>query len=272
MLKKAYSFLKFFFKAKTKYKVHSPFVYDFIESVFEDNRVYYIFFPIEYCRIKLYRNKDVIKVNDLGAGSKIFSKNQRSISNIAKNSLQKKKTAQLLFRLINKHQFNSVIEIGTSLGITTAYLSTARRDANIYTIEGCVNTLQVAKSLGNQLKLKNVNYINGHFNEELPKLLQTLKTVDFAYFDWNHTKKATLEYFNLCKKKAVKNSVFVFDDIYWSAEMQDAWECIKKDEDVTLSIDLFQIGIVFFHPVKIKRHFQIRKSVIFSVKELFNIQ
>ena len=264
MSKRIYSFLKFFFTAKTKYGVHSPFVYDFIETVLEDNKTFYTYIPIEYYRQKLYGNKEIIKVNDLGAGSKISIKKERRVSHIAKHSLQNRKMAQLLFRLIDKYQFSNIIELGTSLGITTAYLANAKKEAQVYSIEGCTATLQFAKRIADHLRLKNVTYINGDFNAELPKLIQRLNSVDFVYIDGNHTKDATLTYFNLCKEKATDNSVFVFDDINWSADMQEGWEDIKNDNTVTLTIDLYHIGLVFFHPVKIKRDFQLRNSLLFN--------
>jgi len=259
-----YSYLKFFFKAKTKYGIHSPFVYDFIESVLEDNRTFYSYIPIEYFRNQLYSNKQVIKVNDLGAGSKKIKENNRTVAQIAKNSLQNRRTAQLLFRIVDKYQCNNIIEIGTSLGVTTAYLSKANKEGRVYSIEGCSSTLQIAKNLSNKLKIKNVTFINGNFNKELPKLIDQIESVDFVYFDGNHTKAATLNYFNLCKNKIDENTVFVFDDINWSKDMQEAWEEIKKDKIITVTIDLYHIGLVFFHPVKIKNDFKLRNTLFFN--------
>ena len=140
-----FSFIKFYFKANSKYAIHSPFVYDFIESVLESNKNFYSYLPIECLRNQLKANKDVIRVNDLGAGSKAIKSNNRKVSQIAKHSIQNRKTAQLLFRLIDHYKCKSIIELGTSLGVTTAYLASASKNGQVYTLEGCSATLQVAK-------------------------------------------------------------------------------------------------------------------------------
>jgi len=79
--------------------------------------------------------------------------------------------------------------------------------------------------------------------------------IDLVYFDGNHQKEPTLNYFHTCLQKAHKNSLFIFDDIHWSDGMEEAWEQIKKHDRVHLTIDLFQFGIVFFEKEMPKQHF-----------------
>ncbi len=257
------SYLKFYKNSRSKFSIHSPFVFDFIESVLEDRGSYYSFIPIEYMRSKLLNNDEVIKIVDLGAGSLRMKGNDRKISQIAKNSLQNRKTAQFLFRIINHYQCKSMIEVGTSLGVTTAYLASARKKGLVYTIEGCPSILQVAKRLNEKLGLKNIIYVNGNFDQKLAEVLDCNENIDFVYFDGNHTKEATNEYFNMCMSKINENTIFVFDDIYWSKDMQECWEDIKSDERVSLTIDLYKLGVVFFHSVKIKSHYQLKNGLIF---------
>lgn len=230
----------------------------------EENKIFYSYMPIEYYRKQLQNNNnDVIVVNDLGAGSKKIKDNKRKVSQIAKNSLQNRKTSQLLFRLIDRYQCNNIIELGTSLGVTTAYLASAKKKGQIYSLEGCKETLQIAERLSRKLGLTNITFINGNFDNQLPILLEKIDKIDFVYFDGNHTKEATLRYFDMCKLKTHNESVFVFDDINWSEEMQRAWNQIKLDNRVTLTIDLYHIGLVFFHSVKIKSDFKLRNTLFF---------
>ena len=255
-------YVEFYFTAKTKYGIHSPFLFDFIEQVYEPQTNYYSFSAIEYVRNKLKKNHQLINVKDFGAGSKrkTFS-GQRKISEIATHSLQQPKMSALLFRLINFYSLKPiVIELGTSLGICTAYLSTANKKNKIYTIEGCDETAEVAKGVFKQLGLKNIELIVGNFDSILPNL-KFSDSPGFVYIDGNHRKEATLKYFDWAIEKLNEQSIVVVDDIYWSKEMFAAWEKIKFNDRVTLSIDLYKLGIVFFHKVKVKEHYKIRKSI-----------
>lgn len=261
MIRQSIKYLAFYFSAKTKYSIHSPFVFSFIEEILENKSSYYSFLAIEHVRNSLKNNSSEIKVNDLGAGSKKIKTDKRKIATIAKTSLQEKQMAQLLFRLINYYQLSSsIVELGTSLGITTAYLSNAKKTNKIYTIEGSDEIANVASSVFQKLGLKNVILIKGNFNEVLPNLSLD-NQLGLIYIDGNHTKTATINYFNWALEKANERTVIIIDDIYWSREMEDAWEYIKELKKVSLTIDLFKMGIVFLHSVKAKEHFKLKKAV-----------
>lgn len=259
MINKISSYIKFLLKSKSCKNIHSPFVFDFIESILLNKDIYYSFLAIEFIRKQLQADYTIININDLGAGSKGKKVKTSSISKIAFKSLQKDEIAQLLFKIINNYKLNNRLELGTSLGITTSYMSTAiKNKGKVYTIEANKETSNIAAEVFNKLKLKNINLITDEFSKVLPDIVAKIDSLDFAYFDGNHSKIPTLEYFNICKKASSSNSVFVFDDIYWSKSMQEAWQEIKKDEKVTLTIDLYRIGIVFFHPVRVKTHYKLR--------------
>ncbi|MFA5298857.1 MAG: class I SAM-dependent methyltransferase, partial [Lutibacter sp.] len=148
-------------------------------------------------------------------------------------------------------------EIGTSVGLGTSVLSIGNPEAEIITLEGCENTAQIAKELFNSFQLNNIQLYLGNFAETLPSTLKN-KPYDLIYFDGNHQKKATLHYFNLCLETAHNNSLFIFDDINWSPEMQQAWNEIKNHSKVTVSIDTYFWGLVFFRKEQKKQHFIIR--------------
>jgi len=254
-------FLSFYFSAKTKYAIHSPFVFAFIEEILENESNYYSFLAIEHIRKKIEKNSSEIIVNDLGAGSKKIKTAKRKISTIAKTSLQEKKMAQLLFKMINYYKLSdNVVELGTSLGITTAYLANAKKSNKIYTIEGSTEIANVANSVFKKLGLKNIELIIGDFNMNLKNLNLDTK-LGLIYIDGNHTKSATISYFNWALENANENTVIVIDDIYWSKEMEESWDYVKKLNEVTMTIDLFKMGIVFLHSVKVKEHFKLKKSI-----------
>ena len=251
-------YISYKIKAVSKHKVHSPFVFDLIVDVFENENSYYAFPAVELIRKKLLLSKRILTVEDMGAGSRVFKSNQRKIKDIIKHSAKKPKYAQLLFKLVNYYQPNAILELGTSLGLTTTYLAKARKKAKVYSFEGSAEICKAAKNTFKSLRVKNVQLIQGNFNVTLSETLPKIAVLDFAFFDGNHQKKPTLDYFNQCLEKANEHSVFVFDDIHWSDEMTEAWEEIKAHPEVTLTVDIFQFGIVFFRKGVEKQHFVLR--------------
>jgi predicted O-methyltransferase YrrM len=239
--------------------VHSPFVFDFIKNVLRDKKTYYCYNSIEQLRSELLTDSSVIEVEDFGAGSTVIKSSSRVVKAIAKSSLKPKKFAQLLFRMVSYYQPQNMVELGTSLGITSAYLASGNSSAPLYTCEGAKSIATIAQQNFNHLQLANTILLQGDFAKTLPVLLQSLEQVDFAFIDGNHRQAPTLQYFEQFLQKIHSGSILVFDDIHWSAEMEAAWETIRNHPAVTLSIDLFFIGIVFFDPsFKVKQHFTIR--------------
>lgn len=239
--------------------MHSPFVFEFITKVLNDKTVYPEYEKVETLRTQLLNDNTILEVDDFGAGSVIDKKNKRSISSIAKNAAKPKKFGQLLFRMVKYYQPATILELGTSLGITTSYLSLATPGARLITMEGSKEIADVAKQNFKALGLRNVELIGGNFDDTLSSVVRGLSAVDFVFIDGNHKEEPTVRYFRELLTKTNNDSILVFDDIHWSSEMEEAWETIKNNSAVTCSIDLFFIGIVFFRKeFKEKRHFAIR--------------
>ena len=238
--------------------VHSPFVFRFITEVLNDDRQYYAYSIIEPLRAALKENSTVIEVPDLGAGSRNKLSQQRVIRDIARSSLKPKKFSQLLFRMVGYFQPASVLELGTSLGVTTAYLASASSAIPVTSMEGAPAVAEQALNVLSKAGISNVTIITGNFDDTLPQWLQQQASIDFAFIDGNHRYEPTMRYFQWLKEKVHSESVLIFDDIHWSTEMEQAWAAIQADAAVTLTIDLFFIGIVFFRPEQQqKEHFRI---------------
>ncbi len=257
----ALKYLKYRFTSSNRkgHGVHSPFVFEFITQVLNDKRQFDCFRYIEFIRKELKANNNEISVPDFGAGSRKNLNSKRKISAIARSSLKPKKFSQLLFRIVHYYKPQNILELGTSLGITTSYLSFANPGATVTTMEGAPEVAAVAKNNFDQLLLSGIKIIEGNFDETLPKVLSRESTISFAFIDGNHRKQPTLKYFYQLLNKSTESTILIFDDIHWSEEMEQAWDEIKQHSSVTLSIDLFFIGIVFFRTEqKIKQHFSIR--------------
>ena len=251
-------YLKHRLTAKSRHGTHSPFVYKLVDEVIYDFNPKTEYTGIEEQRKKLLNDDTAITVTDLGAGSHLNKNRVKKVREIAKNALKTPRLAQLIYRLAKDSGASNLLELGTCLGITTAYLSKARPDAEIITIEGCPETAKKAYENFQDLGLENVELQVGNFDELLTRVIAEFPQLDFVYIDGNHRKDATLNYFNWCLPKVHENSLLIFDDIYWSKGMKEAWEEIKNHPQVTVTIDLFWIGLVYFKKDQAKEHFKIK--------------
>lgn len=266
MLFQIKSYLKFLWNSKNEHGVHSPFVFDLVTKCFYDTSSKPQYLLLKNYRNTLLENRNTIEVTDFGAGSRVFKSNTRQISKIAKTAGISPKRAELLFRIVQYFQPSTILEIGTSLGLATAALSLgtrakgelseANKNVEITTLEGCPNTLNQCQLQFQKCNFNNVTFINTEFSQYFKNLQPT--TYNLIYFDGNHSKTATLDYFELLLQTITNDSVWIFDDIHWSSAMEEAWEMIKNNEKVKVTIDTFQWGIVFFRAEQEKEHFMIR--------------
>lgn len=224
--------------------MHSPFVFDFITKVMNDFTPYPDYQRVEALREKLLNDASTITVRDLGAGSAKTSARVRKVASIAKNAAKPAKYGQLMHRMIRHYGARRILELGTSLGLTTSYLAAADPEARVVTLEGAPSVAQKARENFATLGLKNIELIEGNFDDTLPTVLNDLGQVDFVFIDGNHRQEPTERYFRQLLPHIHNETLLVFDDIHWSREMETAWKNIVAQEIVTCDIDLFYIGIV----------------------------
>ena len=253
------AYLRFWLRSGNAHGLHSPFVFGLYTSVVRHPGRYAPYARIEERRRQLLGSPVSINVTDLGAGSHTGAGRQRRVADIARTAAKSPKLAQLLFRLVNYLRPATVLELGTSLGLTTAYLAAADSRHRVVTFEGCPNVAAVARETLASLHLGNVEVVEGNLDHTLAPTLAALGApVDFVFFDGNHRYEPTLRYFEQCLAHRTDESVFVFDDIHWSEDMERAWETIKAHPEVRLTVDLFYVGLVFFRKNQPKQHFWLR--------------
>lgn len=258
MLFQIKSYLKFLWQSKNEHGVHSPFVFDLVTKCFYDKESKPAYKVLKEYRNSLLENTNTIEVTDFGAGSKVFKSNARQISKIAKTAGISQKRAELLFKITDYFQPSSILEIGTSLGLATSALALGAEKAKILTLEGCPNTMEIAKNQLQKFNINTVECITSEFSSYLATSHFQLPTSNLIYFDGNHSKTATLDYFELLLPTITNESVWIFDDIHWSTGMEEAWGIIKSHSKVIVTIDTFQWGLVFFRREQEKEHFVIR--------------
>lgn len=241
------AFIAHWLRAVNEHALHPPFIFEIFTQAIKSGRYKGEFNTIESRRQELLKNHSFINITELGAGSGLTSSPRRKISHIARHSLTPAPFSRLMYRLIRHMQSRNILELGTSLGINTLYLSAAAPEGEIYTLEGCPETAAVARALFSQQGANNIHLKEGPVDISLPELLKTtLQKTDAVYIDANHTYEATLRYFNMLLPSLHENSFVVIDDIYWSAGMKKAWKEIQQHRRVSLSIDLYEAGILFF--------------------------
>jgi predicted O-methyltransferase YrrM len=252
------SWVEHLVKARTRHAVHSPFVYQLISEVLRVDEELPEFGAIEQLREDLLHSDQVIRVNDLGAGSKVMDSPLRPVSDMARTSLKPPRQAQLLFRLARYFNPTTVLELGTSFGLSTLYLARGAENGTVTTVEGCPQTFRIAQHHFEQLRQQNIEPILGSFRSRLPDILRRSGTLDLVFIDGHHASGPTLEYFEQCLTRINNNSVFVLDDIHWSRGMETAWESVKAHPRVTVTIDLYDLGLVFFRTEQAPQHFRLR--------------
>ncbi len=246
-LKYAHKYFKYYLFAKHKkgHGIHSPFIFNLIINVFRNKKNDKELIEVFDIYNSYRKNNIALKFEEIGAGTTFNKSKNISIGEIIKRSSVNKKYGKLIYDLVKYFNPANILEIGSSVGISTAFIAQAALKANFKSIEGVGEKIKIAQEIATELK-QSTEFIIGNFDTVLDSVLNQYEKLDFVFFDGNHKKKNTLEYFNLCLKKAHNETVFVFDDIHWSEEMEEAWNEIKNHSKVRVSLDLFRMGLIFF--------------------------
>ncbi|WP_343306146.1 class I SAM-dependent methyltransferase [Chitinophaga niabensis] len=253
----ARKYIRYRFTAGNRHGLHSPFAYALLDEVLYDRKPRPEYAPIEALRQQLLQSEEVLEVTDLGAGSLMGATNTRKVRDIVRHAAKPPKFGQLFHRLVKRFNAATVLELGTSMGLSTAYMAAA--GANVHTIEGCPNIAARAAKNFEVLGLRNIQQHIGNFDAVLPRLLNEIPAPDLIYIDGNHREDPTVQYYLECIKKVKPTAVLIFDDVHWTDGMERAWETIKAHPATTLSIDLFFIGLIFLRKeFKVKQHFTLK--------------
>lgn len=252
--------IQYYITARHKFGhgIHSPFVFEFVQKVLRNKKNRAEFAVIEQRRENLRKQNNIIEVLDLGAGSTQLSSKLRRVSDIARTSLSPRKYARLLHNITQLYKPQTILELGTSLGVSAAYLASGNPAARCLTLEGAPSIAAIARKTFSFCNLPQVELIEGNFEHTLPLALEKLQHVEFAFIDGNHQEKATLDYFYKILPYCTEKSVLVFDDICWSKGMYAAWQKICEHQQVSISINLCKLGIVFLRKGVVKQNFTIR--------------
>ncbi len=262
----SFSFLQQYVFRKP-FGIHSPFLYAFSDKCIFNDQHHQAFDKLEALRNNLKLDERSIQVTDFGKGLRFGPKRksgssqplqyQRPVRNIARKSLQEPAVCRLFFRMVQYFQPSTILELGTSLGLTTSYMALAGSRSKVFTLEGCPQTADLARESLEQVGVSNVEIITGNFRDNLPALLQRISPPDMVYIDGDHSYEGVLGNFALISPFLHDKSIVIIDDIRWSAGMKAAWKHLATKEKTTLALDIGKAGILFFDPALSKQQVRI---------------
>jgi predicted O-methyltransferase YrrM len=247
-----------FSRHKLGHGIHSPFAFDIVSRIFRNKIDDDIVFNIEKIRRKLIASQEVLEVDDLGAGSKKMKTRTRKVSDIVRYSSVPRKYGILLANLSKEFGRQSVLEFGTSLGISTMYMASGNPATKVITMEGCRTTASFAEESFRESGYNNIRLMQGSLDSILEREKSEMNFPGLVFIDGDHRKASLLRYFDKVADMSDRNTVVVIDDINSSHEMADAWIEIKTDARVTMTIDIFRMGIVFFRDGLTRYDYMIR--------------
>jgi len=226
--------------------IHSPFIFDVTRDLFRNKTATRFVITIENIRKRNISDQRIIEVTDLGGGSSRMKNRFRKVSDIAKNSAIPEKYGHLLTEMSAKFGKPVVVEFGTSLGISTMYLAAGCPEVPVYTMEGCPRTSELATDNFRASGFQNISLLNGPFDEMIIVIKEKRLSPGLVFIYGDHRKQPLCNYFRQMVEISDNETVIIIDDIHSSPEMEEAWDEIKKYENVSSTIDLFRMGIVFF--------------------------
>ena len=264
---RAWAYLKHLFRSWNTggEGIHSPYLFYLVRMLIYDENRYYCWQDIERQRRELLRSQQTIEVTDYGTGQTAAS--HRQVAHIAEQCLEKPRVAQVLFQLVAylghvEKRPLEIVELGTSLGITTAYLAMPDSRNSVETYEGSQTLADIAQGVWQRLGIRNIRQVVGNIDDTLynnnAQRTHAREGIDIAYIDANHTYEATLRYFDRLAKEKRQNSIYILDDIHYSPGMEAAWQEICAREDVTTTMDLYDVGLVFFDTHYLRRDYRLR--------------
>jgi predicted O-methyltransferase YrrM len=237
--------------------IHPPFAYELVSKVLFDREYKEAYDQLKNLRNTLKRNKTNLHVSSIGVNSKHFTGNTRRIGQLLKHSSIQSKYSKFFYRIAEYYRPNTIIELGTSIGVSTLSFALGNPKAKVLTIEGNSALCNFAGELFKAEGVNNITLFEGDFDEHLQIINTDYPPPDLVFIDGNHSKEATLRYFKFFVHW-MEEGFLIFDDINWSAGMQEAWKDIVDDERAQITFDLFRMGIVVRRKQVTPGHYRIR--------------
>ena len=246
-------FVNYFLTVVDQHSIQAPFAFQVYHALKDCFKTSPGIEDIERARHQLIKDDAIISGDDFGAGSRIATPGK--LSSVARFGISSKNDCIMLHTLATVLKAEICIELGTSLGIATAYLAKAPYMKAVYSFEGNTFLYEKSNQLLKSLNVQNTHIIYGNIDNELSPVLEKLDQIDLAIIDANHKQEALLAYYQLLAPKISIKGAMVIDDIRWSTEMYAGWKKILRKPEVTLSMEFLNRGLLFFEKGLQKQHY-----------------
>ena len=253
-LERTFLYANYFLKVVDLHSIQTPFAFELYSRLKNEIKKSELKPEIEQIRHQLQGDHSTVLGEDYGTGSE-RSHRGRDISGIAKTGISTQKRC-LIYQAIMRI-FNPAIsfELGTSLGVSTAYLASSSSAGKIHTFEGNAELSKIARRNFSELGLGKINMVEGNIDDTLPKILKEIESLDMCVIDANHRGRALMHYVDLLINKMDTTGLILVDDIRWSKDMYHAWKIIACRNEVTLSLEFMDFGLLLFKKNITKQHY-----------------
>jgi len=224
--------------------IHSPYLFEFIHEVVFNASKHEVPAEIRIVHRALRKDRNLIPAGTLGAKSAVDNSENRTVGSFVRSSSVSEKYGAVLYRITRWFKPETIVELGTGLGVSAMYLATGSPQTQLHTIEGSHSRADFSHKLIKRCGLKEVKVHRGELEKKLEELIPDLKERFVAFVDGNHYHEPTVRYVRSLVDLAGDEALIVVDDIYWSKEMQLAWKEVISWPEVKVSIDLFHMGIL----------------------------
>ena len=232
--------------------VHSPFVFSLITKVIEEKCSYYSFHDIELIRKQLLFRDEPITYPDRKHNGKI---RRRTIGEVVRREAIKPKHGALLFRLTNYFKPQNILQLGPAMGLSTLYLTSYTSGLNCTALENVPEFVPIAQISFEKAARNPIDLRVGNYKELLPRALEDMGKVDLVFLNTTYEQQNNLWLFIECLKHVHDDTILVFEGIKTSHRMRNFWKKVCAHPAVTVTIDLYSMGIVFFNPKLHKRNY-----------------
>jgi len=250
------------YRIQSKHKkgrgIHSPYVFDLVSKVIYNADGLDVPGVVLDSHLQLLNSDEVLSIEDHGAGSRVTSQTKRKVSSISRSSSVNKKFGKILYRLAAWYKPETVLELGTGIGISTAYLASGNSASEIHTIEGSPDKQEFARERLKVAGLENISFYQGTFDSYFDDLLKKVKNHSIVFIDGDHRFDPTVNTVRtILENESLDDLIIILDDIHWSDGMERAWKELCRDERIAVSVNLFFMGILIKRSGIKKQHFNI---------------
>lgn len=229
------------------YGVHSPFAFELVTRVIEEDLPYYKYGLVERVRKSQKMSKRPLVVDG----------RESQLRDLVAGNVDPA-YAQLLFRLVNRYKARNVVETNMRTGIASMYLAAPDSKVKVTTFGNEKALNELALHYMKETGFRNVRVVQGTAEEKLQEVMGELDTLDLLFVNDCASGSDLDDRIGVCMPKTASQTIFVVEGIYANESMTASWKRLQADSRVRVTVDLFRYGLVFFKDNLQKEDYYVR--------------